>query len=137
MQAVDLLLSTRHLLAMSALPALCNICCICLEHLLLHVKDTEMVQMSEEMESHTRTTKGNDRVEQLQKEGGEKQEHGEGRRGESEVTMDGRSRHLPIHSQVPSTLTQVYLTVLGAFLRRESTGSKRQDIPKAMTLQIR
>lgn len=115
MQAADLFLSTRHLLAMSVLPALCNICCICLEHLSLHVKDTEMVQMSEE--------------------GGEKQEHGEGRRGESEVTMDGRSWHLPIHSLVPSTLTQVYLTVLGSFLRRESTGSKRQDKPK--TFQIR
>lgn len=103
---------------------------------MLHVKDAEMVQMSEEMESHTRTT-GKGRVEKMPKEGGENQEHSEGRRGESEVTMDGRSRHLPVHSQVPSTLTQVYLTVLGSFLRRESTGSKRQDIPKTMTLQIR
>ncbi|KAM3870256.1 protein NLRC5 [Diretmus argenteus] len=34
-QAVDLLLSSQHLLAMSSLPALCNICCACLEHLLL------------------------------------------------------------------------------------------------------
>ncbi|KAM9351909.1 protein NLRC5 [Symphorus nematophorus] len=34
-QAVDLLLSSQHLLAMSSLPALCNICCICVEHLLL------------------------------------------------------------------------------------------------------
>lgn len=136
MQAADLLLSTRHLLAMSALPALCNICCICLEHLLLHVKDTEMVQMSEETESKTRTINRKDRVDQMPKEGGEKQ-HGEGRRGESEVTMDGRSRHLPIHSQVPSTLTQVCLTVLGSFLRHESTGSKRQATPKTMTLQIR
>lgn len=96
-----------------------------------------MVQVSEEMESHTRTNDGNDRVEQMPKEGGEKQEHGEGRRGESEVTMEGISRHLPLHSQVPSTLTQVYLTVLGSFLRRESSGSKRQDIQKTMTFQMR
>uniref|UniRef100_A0A7N8XIZ4 NLR family CARD domain containing 5 n=1 Tax=Mastacembelus armatus TaxID=205130 RepID=A0A7N8XIZ4_9TELE len=63
MQAADLLLSNRHLLAMSSLPALCNICCICLKHLLL--EDKERVA-------------------------------------------------------IPTTLTQVYLTVLGAFLSRDS-----------------
>uniref|UniRef100_A0AAQ5WWA2 NACHT domain-containing protein n=1 Tax=Amphiprion ocellaris TaxID=80972 RepID=A0AAQ5WWA2_AMPOC len=39
-QAADLLLSSRHLLAMSSLPALCNICCICLEHLLAQLCPT-------------------------------------------------------------------------------------------------
>ncbi|AWP08896.1 putative protein NLRC5 [Scophthalmus maximus] len=38
-QAADLLLSSQHLLAMSYLPALCNICCICLKHLLLEEKE--------------------------------------------------------------------------------------------------
>uniref|UniRef100_A0AAX7V052 NACHT domain-containing protein n=1 Tax=Astatotilapia calliptera TaxID=8154 RepID=A0AAX7V052_ASTCA len=39
-QAAQLLLSSRHLLAMSSIPALCNICCICLEHLLLQFPAT-------------------------------------------------------------------------------------------------
>uniref|UniRef100_A0A667WVZ0 NACHT domain-containing protein n=1 Tax=Myripristis murdjan TaxID=586833 RepID=A0A667WVZ0_9TELE len=58
-QAVDLLLSSRHLLDMSSLPALCNICCVCLD---------------------PRANGGAEAV------------------------------------QIPLTLTQVYLTVLGAFL---------------------
>uniref|UniRef100_A0A3B4Z605 NLR family CARD domain containing 5 n=1 Tax=Stegastes partitus TaxID=144197 RepID=A0A3B4Z605_9TELE len=65
-QAANLLLSNRHLLAMSSLPALCNICCICLEHLLLK-------------------------------------------------------------AQIPATLTQVYLTVLSAFLSRDSNPGGRGD----------
>uniref|UniRef100_A0A3B3HR08 NACHT domain-containing protein n=1 Tax=Oryzias latipes TaxID=8090 RepID=A0A3B3HR08_ORYLA len=58
-EATKLLLSSQHLLAMSSLPALCNICCICLKHLLL--KD---------------------------------------------------------RNAIPSTLTQVYLTAVAAFLSR-------------------
>uniref|UniRef100_A0A669AYK0 NACHT domain-containing protein n=1 Tax=Oreochromis niloticus TaxID=8128 RepID=A0A669AYK0_ORENI len=66
-QAAQLLLSSRHLLAMSSIPALCNICCICLEHLLLQWRD----------------------------------------------------KLAPTSPQVPATLTQVYLTVLGSFLSRD------------------
>uniref|UniRef100_A0A3B4XJU3 NLR family CARD domain containing 5 n=1 Tax=Seriola lalandi dorsalis TaxID=1841481 RepID=A0A3B4XJU3_SERLL len=71
-QAVDLLLSSRHLLAMSCLPALCNICCICLKHLLLENKE-------------------------------------EG-------------------AKIPSTLTQVYLTVVTAFLSREPDKGGKSDM---------
>nr|XP_019963661.1 PREDICTED: protein NLRC5 [Paralichthys olivaceus] len=41
LQAADLLLSSQHLLSLSYLPALCNICCICLKHLLLEDKEEE------------------------------------------------------------------------------------------------
>uniref|UniRef100_A0A8D0DF70 NLR family CARD domain containing 5 n=1 Tax=Sander lucioperca TaxID=283035 RepID=A0A8D0DF70_SANLU len=73
-QAADLLLSSRHLLAMSSLPALCNICCICLEHLLGQMPSTQ--------------------------------------------------------AQIPSTLTQVYLTILGAFLSRDPNTRGGNDEPK-------
>lgn len=38
-QAADLLLSSRHLVTMSTIPALCNICCICLDYLLLGARE--------------------------------------------------------------------------------------------------
>ncbi|MEQ2221051.1 hypothetical protein ILYODFUR_011762, partial [Ilyodon furcidens] len=45
--AADVLFSSRHLLAMSTLPALCNICCIFLQHLLHQRRDTEENKMLE------------------------------------------------------------------------------------------
>uniref|UniRef100_A0A3Q2VE62 NLR family CARD domain containing 5 n=1 Tax=Haplochromis burtoni TaxID=8153 RepID=A0A3Q2VE62_HAPBU len=95
-QAAQLLLSSRHLLAMSSIPALCNICCICLEHLLLQCRDKDT--------------------------GGApmKQEDGK-RKGSKDVIMDGtngRPQLTPTSLQVPATLTQVYLTVLASFLSR-------------------
>uniref|UniRef100_A0A3Q1FQ57 NLR family CARD domain containing 5 n=1 Tax=Acanthochromis polyacanthus TaxID=80966 RepID=A0A3Q1FQ57_9TELE len=103
-QAADLLLSSRHLLAMSSLPALCNICCICLEHVLL-----ENTQISGERNGEE------DRR-------GEPHAHSEqsGKRDGSEERVksgtNGRAQLRPTLAQIPSTLTQVYLTVLGAFL---------------------
>uniref|UniRef100_A0A3P9J2D9 NACHT domain-containing protein n=1 Tax=Oryzias latipes TaxID=8090 RepID=A0A3P9J2D9_ORYLA len=73
-EATKLLLSSQHLLAMSSLPALCNICCICLKHLLLKDRNA---------------------------------------------------------TQVPSTLTQVYLTAVAAFLSRlpdQGGGDNRMSI---------
>uniref|UniRef100_A0A8C2XR04 NLR family CARD domain containing 5 n=1 Tax=Cyclopterus lumpus TaxID=8103 RepID=A0A8C2XR04_CYCLU len=72
-QAAELLLSSRHLLAMSSLPALCNICCIYLEHLLLE-------------------------------------------------------------STIPSTLTQVYLSVLDSFLSRDPDTRGSNDELNTMKL---
>lgn len=122
-QAADLLLSMRHLLSMSALPALCNIICICLQHLLLHVKSTEMNKMSRGTEGKNKTKEGKDRVEQMLRE--EDRPENKERGTEHQVpATDGISRHLSIQDQIPFTLTEVCLTVLGSFLRRDMTEDK-------------
>lgn len=118
-QAADLLLSSRHLLAMSSLPALCNICCICLEHLLLEGARIPGERSGEEGsrgESHAHSEQGGKREgsEDIVKEG-----------------TNGRAQLPPTLAQIPTTLTQVYLTVLGAFLSRDSNQGGRDDSPKA------
>lgn len=120
-QAADLLLSTRHLVSMSALPALCNIICISLEHLLLHVKSTELDKMSEGTERKTKNEK--DRVEQMQRE--ERKPGNEERVENESPPLVGKSRHLSIQDHIPFTLTQVCLTVLGSFLRHDAKKDKR------------
>uniref|UniRef100_A0A3Q1I6S2 NACHT domain-containing protein n=1 Tax=Anabas testudineus TaxID=64144 RepID=A0A3Q1I6S2_ANATE len=80
-QATHLLLSNRHLLVMSSLPALCYICCICLKHLLLETKE------------------------------------------------DG--------TRIPLTLTQVYITVLGAFLSPDCERNEATDKTKTTRLPER
>uniref|UniRef100_I3JYV5 NACHT domain-containing protein n=1 Tax=Oreochromis niloticus TaxID=8128 RepID=I3JYV5_ORENI len=113
-QAAQLLLSSRHLLAMSSIPALCNICCICLEHLLLQWRDkaTGGAPMPDEKGSKARTDAQEAEGAQMSREA----------RGEEDVIMDGtngRPQLAPTSPQVPATLTQVYLTVLGSFLSRD------------------
>uniref|UniRef100_A0AAX7VQK4 NACHT domain-containing protein n=1 Tax=Astatotilapia calliptera TaxID=8154 RepID=A0AAX7VQK4_ASTCA len=115
-QAAQLLLSSRHLLAMSSIPALCNICCICLEHLLLQCrdKDTGGAPMPDEKGSKARTDAQEAEGAQMSREA----------RGEEDVIMDGtngRPQLTPTSLQVPATLTQVYLTVLASFLSRQKT----------------
>uniref|UniRef100_A0AAQ5Z1N2 NACHT domain-containing protein n=1 Tax=Amphiprion ocellaris TaxID=80972 RepID=A0AAQ5Z1N2_AMPOC len=100
-QAADLLLSSRHLLAMSSLPALCNICCICLEHLLL-----EGTQISGER-SGEEDSRGEPRAHSEQ--GGKR----EGSEDIAKGGTNGRAQLCPTLAQIPTTLTQVYLTVLG------------------------
>ncbi|XP_025764586.1 protein NLRC5 isoform X2 [Oreochromis niloticus] len=134
-QAAQLLLSSRHLLAMSSIPALCNICCICLEHLLLQWRDkaTGGAPMPDEKGSKARTDAQEAEGAQMSREArGEegnrrgnpaqrKQEDGK-RKGSKDVIMDGtngRPQLAPTSPQVPATLTQVYLTVLGSFLSRD------------------
>nr|XP_020442917.1 protein NLRC5 isoform X2 [Monopterus albus] len=107
LRAADLLLSSRHLLAMSSLPALCNICCICLKHLLLEDKDrgtsVQSGDREEERECNTR-------------------------RKATEKEVKG--------VQIPSTHTQVYLTVLEAFLSCDSNkGGKIDEAKTIRTLQ--
>lgn len=118
-QAADLLLSTRHLLSMSALPAFCNICCICLDHLLVDVKSTEIDKMSGVTDGKNETNEGKVRVEQTSREAGTPEN--EERRTKREVP----AMHLSIQGQIPFTLTQVCLAVLGSFLRHDTDEDKR------------
>ncbi|KAG7229790.1 hypothetical protein INR49_012439 [Caranx melampygus] len=113
-QVVDLLLSSRNLHAMSCFPALCNICCICLKHLLLESeKEETKVQIREEEGSETqrKTTENEPK----------------GRRdGSEDITTDRINNRAQLHPatpiQIPPTLTQVYLTFLDAFLSHEPPG---------------
>ncbi|XP_067444901.1 NLR family, CARD domain containing 5 isoform X1 [Thunnus thynnus] len=118
-QAADLLLSNRHLLTMSSLPALCNICCICLEHLLLECKEEGTRARSRD----GREEKGSkERKEVMEKEVKRVQIQGGTRGGREDVVMDGTNGTAqlpPMPPQIPSTLTQVYFTVLGAFLSHD------------------
>ncbi|XP_054475450.1 NLR family, CARD domain containing 5 isoform X2 [Anoplopoma fimbria] len=111
MHAAELLLSSQHLLAMSSLPALCNICCICLEHLLLESRDPGRTAIPKERGSETRRKAG-----EKEDKGVQSEDPGE---GSEDMMMDGtngRAQLLLTQAQIPSTLTQVYLTVLGSFL---------------------
>uniref|UniRef100_A0AAQ6AJY4 NACHT domain-containing protein n=1 Tax=Amphiprion ocellaris TaxID=80972 RepID=A0AAQ6AJY4_AMPOC len=121
-QAADLLLSSRHLLAMSSLPALCNICCICLEHLLL-----EGTQISGER-SGEEDSRGEPRAHSEQ--GGKR----EGSEDIAKGGTNGRAQLCPTLAQIPTTLTQVYLTVLGAFLGRGSNQGGRDFSLSGTTL---
>ncbi|XP_076590240.1 protein NLRC5 isoform X2 [Chaetodon auriga] len=135
-QAADLLLSTRHLVAMSSLPVRCNICCICLEHLLLEGRDTRMAQKQEEKGNETRKEARENEEKGVQMPGGargkegsfggnhaQREDQGGRRRGSEEIMMDvANSRDL-----LPPTLTQVYLTGLTAFLSRDPEKRGRKD----------
>lgn len=131
---------------MSSLPALCNICCICLEHLLLQGREAGRTQPLEERRSETRKKvceneekgvhiPGGGRGEEGSRGGSHAQRGAQGgrRTGSEDVMMDvtnGRAQLPPSQAQVPSTLTQVYLAVLGAFLSREPGERGRNDKPK-------
>ncbi|XP_030586964.1 protein NLRC5 isoform X2 [Archocentrus centrarchus] len=146
-QAAQLLISNRHLLDMSSIPALCNICCICLEHLLLQWrnKDTGRAQIPEEKGSKAKTNtqeaeegvqmSREGRVEEGNRGGNLAQTKQDGKRkGSKDVIMDGtngRAQLPPTSPQIPTTLTQVYLTVLGSFLHRDPNQGGRDSRPKA------
>nr|XP_046249885.1 NLR family, CARD domain containing 5 isoform X2 [Scatophagus argus] len=149
-QAVDLLLSTRHLLAMSSIPGLCNMCCICLSHLLQEGSNTRSVQVPEERGSETRKKNPKKEDKGLQMAGGGRGEEGngrgslaqggdqEGRRRIKDTMIDvtnGRAQPPLTQAEIPSTLTQVYLTVLVAFLSCDPLQRGRKDAPKTMTTQ--
>ncbi|XP_042352573.1 NLR family, CARD domain containing 5 [Plectropomus leopardus] len=149
-QAADLLLSSQHLLAMSSLPALCNICCICLEHLLLVGGDPGRTQITEERggETKRKVRRKEEKEAQIPEEGrGEDGDRGASyvhrgdqgvrRGGGEDIMMDGtngRAQLPPTQAQIPSTLTQVYLTVLGAFLSRDPDRRGGNDEPVTMRL---
>ncbi|XP_059191090.1 NLR family, CARD domain containing 5 [Centropristis striata] len=126
MEATDLLLSSQHLLAMSSIPALCNICCICLKHLLLEGRDPGKTQIPEERGSETRRKAREKRV---------NIPGGGGRREGEDILMDGTNGGaLLTQAEIPSTLSQVYLTVLGAFLSCDPNTSGSNDEPETTTL---
>ncbi|XP_041794161.1 NLR family, CARD domain containing 5 isoform X2 [Chelmon rostratus] len=143
-QAADLLLSTRHLLAMSSLPVRCYICCICLEYLLLEGRDAGMAEKQEERGSETREEESENEERVVQMPGGgrgkegstrgnhaQREDQKEARRGSEAIMMDvANSRAL-----LPPTLTQVYLTGLTAFLSRDPDKRRRKDMPKTVTPQ--
>lgn len=152
LQAADLLLSTRHLLAMSALPALCNVCCICLEHLLLQRRDAERKLMLEETGSKTkrRAIESHEKVIPMARDRRREEstrglnlrlKPGVGERRESEDPVadvtKGAAQLPPIQAEIPSSLTQVYLSVVVAFLHRDPDKSGRAHPPNIMTLQQR
>ncbi|KAF3689150.1 Protein NLRC5 [Channa argus] len=115
-QASELLLSSQHLLAMSSLPALCNICCICLKHLLLKREEKETrVQSGVKEEERGKYIKRKATEKELKRP----QIAGERRGWGEESGMDGTNGRAQLPStapKIPSTLTQVYLTVLSVFL---------------------
>ncbi|CAJ1057497.1 NLR family%2C CARD domain containing 5 isoform X1 [Xyrichtys novacula] len=145
-QAANLLLSNQHLLAMSSVPALCYICCICLEYLLLkdrEDRDPGGRQTKAEGGSETRRKLSRDKDAegvwvQGRGRGSEDSRGGshaatrahEGRGGNVDTVMDGtngRAQLLLTPDQIPSTLTQVYLTVLKAFLSCDPDKERRND----------
>ncbi|KAM4572428.1 protein NLRC5 isoform 2-T3 [Odontesthes bonariensis] len=137
-QAADLLLSNRYLLAMSSLPALCNICCICLENLLLECRNEGHTQMLEETGSkpmkntpEKNEERGGDgsRGESHPRKG-EQSRDAEGSRDIRSDGTNGRAKSSSTSVQVPTTLTQVYLAVVAAFLRRYPEQERRNDRPK-------
>lgn len=79
--------------------------------------------MSAGTERKTKTTKGEDRVQQVQTE--ERKAENEEEVDREGPALDGKSRHLSIQDHIPFTLTQVCLTVLGSFLRDDANKDKR------------
>ncbi|XP_062276951.1 NLR family, CARD domain containing 5 [Scomber scombrus] len=127
-QAKDLLLSNGHLLAMSSLPALCNICCICLQYLLLEGKKEQTRATSGDREG----ARGREERKDVMEKEVKRVQVGT-RRGREDVMMDGtngRPNLSPTLPQIPCTLTQVYLTVLGAYLSRDHDKGGRNVKPK-------
>ncbi|KAM9755064.1 protein NLRC5 isoform 2-T2 [Menidia menidia] len=128
-QAADLLLSHRYLLGMSSTPALCNICCICLQDLLWEKRRAGRMQVPAETgvkggkkskgrgESHPPT--------------GEEIREAEGSGGTQSDGTNGTAKFSSPSAQVPSTHTQVYLSVVAAFLNRYPDQDERDERPKA------
>ncbi|XP_047241336.1 NLR family, CARD domain containing 5 isoform X2 [Girardinichthys multiradiatus] len=104
--AADVLFSSRHLLAMSTLPALCNICCIFLQHLLHQRRDTEENKM-------------------LEKNGAE------ATKKDLEIGESQPQRSLSSTlTQIPATQTQIYLTAVAAFLSQHPHQRGGNDRPE-------
>ncbi|KAM8893014.1 protein NLRC5 isoform 3-T3 [Spinachia spinachia] len=141
-KAAELLVSSGHLLAMSSLPALCNMTCICLEYLLLESRNPGGTSIPKER-SETRLKVGESEKKEPQirkledtEEGGYVQREDQGRSYEG-MMMDGTIKRPPpphTQAQIPSTLTQVYLSVLGAFLSRDLDTRGNNDKLNTMKL---
>ncbi|XP_075998191.1 protein NLRC5 isoform X2 [Genypterus blacodes] len=136
-RAVDLLFSSQHLLAMSSLPALCNICCMCLEHLLMEEKQERTRQERTVEEDQRRTEQRRNKLKGKVDRGVQAAEDRKG--GSHKQQEEGEREEIP-HSaqfsslQMPSTVTQAYLTLLGAFLSCDLNHAGRDHEPKTTTL---
>ncbi|XP_043980812.1 NLR family, CARD domain containing 5 [Gambusia affinis] len=122
--AAEILFSSRHLLAMSSLPALCNICCVFLQHL-LH-RHAGKIKMPGEKGVEVKKKRLDIEKKDAQTPDGmsdsescsQKAQHGE---NSEETLMDGaksRSTFTFTSAQIPATQTQIYLAAVAAFLSR-------------------
>ncbi|XP_014823878.1 PREDICTED: protein NLRC5-like [Poecilia mexicana] len=124
--AAEILFSSRHLLAMSSLPALCNICCVFLQHSLhRHAEKTKVPgekavgvkkKPLEIERKDAQTPDGMGDNESRSQKG----QHG---KNSEETLMDGaksRSMFSFTSAQIPSTQTQIYLAAVAAFLNRHT-----------------
>ncbi|XP_005795933.2 protein NLRC5-like isoform X3 [Xiphophorus maculatus] len=122
--AAEILFSSRHLLAMSSLPALCNICCVFLQHLLHRHAEKIKMPGAKGVEVKKKRLEMKKKDAQTPDETGDnesrsqKAQHG----GNSEETLtDGaksRSTFSFTAAQIPATQTQIYLAAVAAFLSR-------------------
>lgn len=122
---------------MSSLPALCNICCICLQYLLLEGKEEQTRASSGDREG---ARGSEERKDVMEKEVKQVQIRGGTRGGREDVMMDGtngRPNLPPTLPQIPCTLTQVYLTVLGAYLSHDREKGGRNVKPKTASFPHR
>ncbi|XP_028304988.1 protein NLRC5 isoform X2 [Gouania willdenowi] len=123
-QALDLLFSNQHLLTLSSLPVLCNICCICLEQFLLGQKVAEEMRSQKEEQSLPRKTAFGEIEEEEEVSILVESRSSHLRQGNEERMMESPTP--PTIAQVPTTLTQVYLTFLGSYLSRDQRKSYAQ-----------
>ncbi|XP_056138424.1 NLR family, CARD domain containing 5 [Lampris incognitus] len=164
-QAVNLLFSSRHLLTMSSLPGLCNICCVCVDHALMGERGGGRTQASEGEEQKRRRRESEQGGRKEAKVEGEEQaeQSGEGAEGIGEGSQDrgaaggGESEDITragaveprdgvevLHRasfslpQLPPTLTQLYLTALVASLSHSrDTGTERGEDAKNDRMKTR
>ena len=143
-KAADILLSSRHLIAMSSVPGLCSICCICLEYLLQEDNNAESIQMLDKRgvkaEKNTGETNGKEvqipgeEAEDSRRESqGKNGEQSGKREGDEGMKIDDTNCTAQLSStvaQVPTTRSQVYLTVVAAFLSRYDSQRRRDCKPK-------
>ncbi|KAM4553761.1 protein NLRC5 isoform 2-T3 [Fundulus diaphanus] len=120
--AAELLFSSRHLLDMSSLPALCNICCVYLQHLLHQRRDAEEKQILEEKEVEAKKKqveiegKGAqfpDGVDSRTDSPSQKSQRSKKGEAVENAIMDRLTCTL---AQIPPTQTQIYLAAVAAFL---------------------
>lgn len=90
---------------MSSVPALCNICCLCVKHRLLE-----------------------SRIPSVDRE--DEKAAGERRGGSEDIMMHGTNSKAQL-ADIPTTLTQVYLSVVSTFLSCDTKEGKEIDKAKA------
>lgn len=100
---------------MSSLPALCNICCVFLQHFLQEKRREESKNTLETQEkgAHTPDVRH--------------EEDGGGDSSRGQRNDPNRAETLSSLAEVPPTRTQLYLAVVAAFLSRRPHGGGGED----------